>query len=769
MKHVFLILLLCLIFQSVLTARGSPKMRMAKAAQALKRISKTKEKNLRKLQNTDVVSDTEAGGSSSGNQTETSGVIPDTSVQTSLPVENYIDNSPADAPESANATASNANVSVDKPVAVKPKTTGNSNAAVQVTKFHGFRAPRGPGRVNFGVFFYFVGRPIVKFIVMRLRITYKIGLRNLQETTAESARTDCTLSDPSLAGKTLSEEEGKNINYNCEANATQGDASTANFTLNTDVPMTMVNANGTSEALDFSEVNFNGDATDESTSLQSNTQTISESYIFTATSWRFTKKVLVLTGTLSSGRRLRNLALTEGQTVQMTLIDNSNNGNKYDCTINGVSSSSSTLECDTSNNPLKTTVGKLNLNSGTANNNSTLFTLKMSDNLDGNTPIVTASSYVKPTAEVYDNSTNDNQAERGNATSQDATVNAGKPVSSKGQVVDIKDNPVQILKFHSFKDRRSDQGIISFGSFFYFIGRAIPYSVIFRLRVNYNSRLRNLQAGTADSLRSDCIIVNESLYGKSTTNGKSVNYYCTANPTRSDRISKVQLNTDFNLALADINGDVSTLDFNSVSFNGIASDEATNIQSNTAELSGMTTISEAIAAIQNYYLAISGTLDESSRRLRRLALRDGETVTMDLKTISNGYYITNKYDCIFSRISTNTGGLLCDTSGNPINTNVENLHLSTGNSSDTLITVKMKNWSGNNTALVASSQNKSTYNKSSSGLSGGAIAGIVIACVVLLAGASIAAIMLRKPSSSSSPPYESTTAVDLKNESTQNI
>ena len=769
MKHVFLLLLLCLIFQNILTARGTLKMRMAKAAQALKLISKTKEKNLRKLQNTDVVSDTEDGESSSGNQTETSGVIPDTSVQTSLPVENYTDSSPADAPESANATAANANVSVDKPVAVKPKTTGNSKAAVQVTKFHNFKPPttKGPGKVTFGVFFYFVGRPIVKFIVMRLRITYKSGLRNLQETTAESARTDCTLSDPSLAGKTLSEEEGKNVNYNCEANATPGDASTANFTLNTDVPMTMVNANGTSEALDFSEVNFNGDATDESTSLQSNTQTISESYIFTATSWRFTKKVLVLTGTLSSGRRLRNLALSEGQTVQMTLVDNSNEGNKYDCILKGVSSSTSSLECDTSNNPLKTTVGKLNLNSGTANNNSTLFTLKMSDNLDANSPIVTASSYVKPTAEMYDNSTNSDQAERGNATSQDATVNADKPVSSKGQVVDIKDNPVQILKFHSFKDRRSDQGIISFGSFFYFIGRAIPYSVIFRLRVNYNSRLRNLDSGTADSLRSDCIIVNESLYGKSTTNGKSVNYYCTANPTRSDRISKVQLNTDFNLALADINGDVSTLDFNSVSFNGIASDEATNIQSNTAELSAMTTINDAIAAIQNYYLAISGTLEESSRLLRRLALRDGETVTMDLKTISNGNYITNKYDCIYSRISTNTGGLLCDTSGNPINTNVENLHLSTGSSSDTLITVKMKNWSGNNTALVASSPNKSTYNKSSSGLSGGAIAGIVIACVVLLAGASIAAIMLRKPTYS--PPNENTTAIDLKNESTQNI
>jgi hypothetical protein len=227
---------------------------------------------------------------------------------------------------------------------------------------------------------------------MRLRITYRSRLRNLQETTAESARTDCTLSDPSLAGKTLSEDQGKNVNYNCEANATQGDASTANFTLNTDVPMTMVNANGTAETLDFAEVNFNGDAADESTSLQTNTQTISESYIFTATNWEFAKQVLVLTGTLTGGRRLRNLALREGQTVQMTLVDSSNEGNKYDCTINGVSSSPSTLECDTSSNPIKTTVEKLNLNAGTANSNSTLFTLKMADTLDGSTAITTPSS-----------------------------------------------------------------------------------------------------------------------------------------------------------------------------------------------------------------------------------------------------------------------------------------------------------------------------------------------------------------------------------------
>ena len=68
--------------------------------------------------------------------------------------------------------------------------------------------------------------------------------------------------------------------------------------------------------------------------------------------------------------------------------------------------------------------------------------------------------------------------------------------------------------------------------------------------------------------------------------------------------------------------------------------------------------------------------------------------------------------------------------------------------------------------IVSPSSARYSYNKSSSGLSGGAIAGIVIACVVALAAASIAAIMLRKPTP---PTYDNTTAVDLKNESTQRI
>ena len=246
MKHVFSILFLCLIFQSVLAKKKSIKMRMAKVAQALKLITDAKEKKLRKLQNTDLVSDTEAGADSTNatvpsletdtsstqpsasgtsstqpsasgtsstqpsasetSSTQTSGSdtnstesqaaqtsaagIPDTSVATSAPTEAYVDNTPVTAPESANATASNAEVPVTKPVAAKPISTTNTEAKVQVTKFHSFKKPTtcGPGKVTFGTFFYFFGRPIVKFIVVRLRIIlvedleiYKKQLLNLPE------------------------------------------------------------------------------------------------------------------------------------------------------------------------------------------------------------------------------------------------------------------------------------------------------------------------------------------------------------------------------------------------------------------------------------------------------------------------------------------------------------------------------------------------------------------------------------------------------------
>ena len=378
MKHVFSILLLCVIFQSVLTSRRSLRMRMAKVAQAMKLISDAKEKKLRKLdEGTDQSSETEAGATSEANATVSSTervTPPDTSVETSAPIEEYKDTSPSNAPESANATAANAQVAVDKPVATKPKTTTKTDAPVQVTKFHSFKTEPGSRVVTLGVFFYFFGRPIVKYFVFRLRITYKRAFRNLQEATAESARTDCEIEDKSLLGKTLGPEDGANVNYICEANATQGDVTTANFTLNTDVPLTMVNANGTMESLDFTEVNFNGDSAETASSLQENVIEIRQdsSYYLKESIAYIDKYILILSGRLSNSRLLRRLALNEG-TIKMNLSNTDGSTNEYECYISGDSSDSKNLTCDTQSNPLRSTVRDLHLSSGTNDDKQTLF------------------------------------------------------------------------------------------------------------------------------------------------------------------------------------------------------------------------------------------------------------------------------------------------------------------------------------------------------------------------------------------------------------
>ena len=122
---------------------------------------------------------------------------------------------------------------------MKPKETGKADAQVQVNKFHSFKTNPNEKKVSFGVVFYFYGKPIVRYIIMRLRITYSSRLRNLQSTTgsAKSARTDCEITNPDLVGKTI--DDGQNVNYNCTANTTKSPEDPY-FTLNTDVPLTMV-------------------------------------------------------------------------------------------------------------------------------------------------------------------------------------------------------------------------------------------------------------------------------------------------------------------------------------------------------------------------------------------------------------------------------------------------------------------------------------------------------------------------------------------------
>ena len=283
------------------------------------------------------------------------------------------------------------------------------------------------------------------------------------------------------------------------------------------------------------------------------------------------------------------------------------------------------------------------------------------------------------------------------------------------------------------------------------------------MRITYNSKLRNLQTGTAESVKTDCTITNTDLAEKIYSNGVKVNYDCSANANGDSTISNIQLNTDVNMVFAYENGTIKEdLDFNKVSFDGIASEESKNIQENNETIKSQAYLKETTVSIGRYYRIIfRGIFEENSLR-RRLDFINEKNVSMNLKTRNNNQDVTLTYNCDFIQII-NNAQLQCDTASNPINTTIEDLHLSNGQSDDgTFFTIEMLNWQTNKTQIIAENQ----ISKSSGGLSGGAIAAIVIACVVVLVAISLVIIIvLRKRN----PPVNNTAALDKNYDSSAQV
>ena len=355
--------------------------------------------------------------------------------------------------------------------------------------------------------------------------------------------------------------------------------------------------------------------------------------------------------------------------------------------------------------------------------------------------------------------TGDTEAETGNATAKDAQVPATKPYS-KNYKRGNKNANIQFMKFHSFKFYSTSKKI-SFSTFFYFIARRIPHFIIFRLRITYNSRLRNLADTQADSVRTDCEIDDDdpSKDGAelSSTNGATVNYKCEANATGDATNAQIAINTDFDMVLKDKNGTVETIGFDKINFNGNSASEAENIQNSVEKLTGFATLKNTKAETSGYILKLTGQLVHNSQSsLRILTIKAGDKITLG---IPNNEDVATNYPCT-TEGSTSQFVLNCNTESKPLTTSPKNLHLTSGNSTDkTYLSVEMSNPTDTNT--LSTVQETVKNKKSSSGLSGGAIAGIVIACVVVLVGAAIAVILIRKPSR---PPIETTTVIGLGNE-----
>ena len=307
----------------------------------------------------------------------------------------------------------------------------------------------------------------------------------------------------------------------------------------------------------------------------------------------------------------------------------------------------------------------------------------------------------------------------------------------------------QIKRFHNFL-RKIGSRKLNFEVFFSFFNKPIVETIIMRVVIKYKSRrtLRGLAGDdtiAGESIQTVCQIKPD--YAKFAKQGKigtgdNIDYDCNG-ATSSDReISDAKVDTSSPMVIGNDPVKVSDIEFHEDSKVG-----AENLVNSPNKEMG-------VFNIQNW-----NTQDKN------LILK-GEVLPPSLLTNGNTYPVEfydtqgdpKKINCTAQK-SGSSCTLNCDTSENPLSTNVGNLALSVYDD-EVYLTFNLPEGAPLNDPINAgaSSHSNTFYRKSSSGLSGGAIAGIVIACVVVLAAASIAAIMLRKPA----PPVDNTTVVGLK-------
>ena len=370
----------------------------------------------------------------------------------------------------------------------------------------------------------------------------------------------------------------------------------------------------------------------------------------------------------------------------------------------------------------------------------------------------------------YNDTGNDNP-ESSDPFGANSIVPPNKPYNPPKKTYKKTTANIQPVKYHGFKANKQSDNFwkVNFGVYIYIFGIPIPKSIIYRLRIIYGSRLRNLEVVENESVKSECKLkeTSSSWAGKNATDGESSSYNCEANTKNDPTNAQVAINTDVDMAYSKPDGSFEYLSFNEINFNGNSSEEATNLQQSTEEVPEFDILKDGdiLEDGDTHTLRINGTREGTG------AFNVKDKVTMNFENLYKEVEDdVEPYECTIN--STNPFILNCDTSSHSIRTSRNSLHLSSGvmNISVTqsrraevtvkqkLLMIEMKEPNNTYTYEYYTTGSNAKYRKKSSGLSGGAIAGIVIACVVVLVAASIAAIMLRKPS----PPIDNSTVVGLK-------
>lgn len=259
--------------------------------------------------------------------------------------------------------------------------TTPKSTVVQVKKFHKFERNTKTKALKFGVFFYFLNKPIVRTIIMRLTIKYKTRrLRNLEEViTGETTPTTCLIKKE-YEDKIGKPGNGDNIDYDCTAETTS-DAQIDTAKIDPTKPMVIGN-----DITPVAEIEFNEDSKDGTENLVTIKDT--EVAVFEITDHKVEDKKLILTGTLKP-----ESALNINDQFPMNFTDIENNEiKKIYCQV--INKNPFTLECDTTNNPLKTNYGNLTLS--TSDTDKLYLSINIPTNADRNQEINT-----NPTNNAY--------------------------------------------------------------------------------------------------------------------------------------------------------------------------------------------------------------------------------------------------------------------------------------------------------------------------------------------------------------------------------
>ena len=355
MRYILSLLLLCIIFENISSLTDFQLYKLGRFALALRKLKQHKEKEQRKLQ------EEESGDTS----------------ETELPSSNQTEPG-----EVNNASEPNKELPSDTPCSEKGHGIRDKKATIQTTYIFTFTIVE-TRMIYFGGLFFFYRRVITTTIIIRLRITYYIPYRALQdsERNADSVKATCSLIDENKNLKGQIYENGINVAYNCSAETVNGkDATKANIRINTDIDLLVKNdTTNEYEAISFNDINFNGNASYLADNIQ-DAKRNRPINLLDAEVLSKTDKSLRIQGTMEP---LDSVKLND--IFNISVLNTDKNGNKslqsYECKVTQLSPS--ILDCDISSPPFNASVYDLHLSSGNSNSgsgNSLIFNMKNWEN-----------------------------------------------------------------------------------------------------------------------------------------------------------------------------------------------------------------------------------------------------------------------------------------------------------------------------------------------------------------------------------------------------